>query len=712
MQIRVRDILGRHADEQSQELPGTLVVAPRTVPVRRSDRSASPIGERRATSSLHTDPSLYGGVRPFQAGDSLRRVHWRATARLGMPVSRRYEPARGREVMLAVDVQTLPGPHWQMTWDEPSFESLCIAAASLTRELLDAGASVGLAAASFAGSPQRFAWLPPRASLSQLPRAGQLLARIGPVSSAPLSALLSWLPHRVTPGSGIVLLTSRDPSENLTGAPPAGPDRLPGRADGHRLGGRGPRQDRAAGRAAGLIRTGTATLGGPECVRRGRLGSCCRRPRHWPRGAGWPSCTRRCRPPPANSRGSAPWSSASWPGPAWPGGVAGAGAPPPRRRSGLPLLALAAGAFCWLLDPLVRGDLAVGQPIAALSLHGPAWLGALAFWRGEVHRSVEDDDVIQDRLLRWVLPGLAIPWLVGHAASTGAIEEAFTSAAFVGTVFFIGSAFTAMGLSRLEAVRVVTGSDWRSNRSWVVLVVGIAIAMTLLAAPAAAFLGVPAQALLAAVVGPIQTLLFVLVLLFTPVILLGALLADLIQPLLPEGFGLGQITPPTTLFNARDAASNLPSVLFYIILGALLVFELFVLGVMVWMRHQEKRRMRPWPARHSRSARSSSRPPPATGRRQPPPRDAALHYRSTIPPARIWRRSARSSAMGRWARLPNETPAAHAGRIRSDGMAAGAFARLAAAYQLVRYGALPLSDRERRRSTPRLRALRSWLDRS
>ena len=124
------------------------------------------------------------------------------------------------------------------------------------------------------------------------------------------------------------------------------------------------------------------------------------------------------------------------------------------------------------------------------------------------------------------------------------------------------------------------------------LVVGIAIALTLLAAPAAAFLGVPAKALLAAVVGPIQTLLFVLVLLFTPVILVGALLADLIQPLLPEGFGLGQITPPTTLFNARDAASNLPSILFYIILGSLLVFELFVLGVMVWMRHQEKRRMR------------------------------------------------------------------------------------------------------------------------
>jgi len=410
-----------------------------------------------------------------------------------------------------------------------------------------------------------------------------------------------------------------------------------------------------------------------------------------------------------------------WVGPLEFGVMAGAGMAWGRRRRwrsptaealGLPLLALAAGAFCWLLDPAVRGNLAVGQPVAALSLHGPAWLGAIAFWRGEAHRSTEDDDVIQDRLLRWALPGLAIPWLVGHAVSEGAIEEAFTSAAFVGTIFFIGSAFTAMGLSRLEAVRAVTGSDWRSNRSWVVLVVGIAIALTVLAAPAAAFLGVPAKALLAAVVGPIQTLLFVLVLLLTPVILLGALLADLVQPLLPEGFGLGQIQPPTTLFNARDAASHLPSILFYIILGSLLVFELFVLGVMVWMRHQERRRMRAL-ASEAFEERSIVIPPGGREREMAPPSAPRPSPLPLDDPAGAYVAALSSlDRDGRWARRPNETPAAHAGRIRGEGMDAGAFARLAVAYQLVRYGALPLSARERGRSAPRLRALRSWLDRS
>lgn len=215
VQLRVRDILGRMAANQELELPDTLVVAPRTVAIQHLDRGRSPIGERRARSSLFVDQSLYGGVRPFQAGDSLRRVHWRATARLGTPVSRRYEPARGRDVVLVVDVQTLDGPHWQMTWDEPSFEGLCIAAASLARQLLDDGASVGLAAASFAGSPQRFAWLAPRASLSQMPRAGQLLARIGPVASGPLTGLLTWVTRRVVPGTGVMLLTARHPAQHM-----------------------------------------------------------------------------------------------------------------------------------------------------------------------------------------------------------------------------------------------------------------------------------------------------------------------------------------------------------------------------------------------------------------------------------------------------------------------------------------------------------------
>lgn len=411
----------------------------------------------------------------------------------------------------------------------------------------------------------------------------------------------------------------------------------------------------------------------------------------------------------------------TWMGPVELGVMAWAGMAWGRRRRwnspvaeavGLPLLALAAGAFGWLLDPAVRGALATGQPVAALSLHGAGWVAALAFWRGEVHRSREDDDAIQDRLLRWAVPGLAIPWLIGHVVSSGTLEEDFTAAAFVGTVFFIGSAFTAMGLARLEAVRVTTGSDWRSNQSWVVLVLGIALAVTAVTIPASAFLGVSAHALLTAVLGPLQTFLFLLVLLTTPIILLGALLADLIQPLLPEGFGLGQLTAPSGVFNQRRATEGLPAALFYVIIGSLIAFELFVLGVMIWMRRQERRRMRavggdPF------EERSIVVPPaePRAATEPAPPRRSAPH--TIDDPAGAYLAALESLKRdGRWSRLSHETPAAHATRVRGEGLLTPAFGRLAAAYQLVRYGARPLARREHARSRDRLRAMRAWLNRS
>jgi uncharacterized protein (DUF58 family) len=214
VQLSVRDIFGRVAAEEEVGTADILTVAPKTAAVRHAEHNVSPLGERRARSSLSHDPALIAGVRPFQPGDSVRQIHWRATARLGSLVSRRTEPARGRDVILVLDVQTTDGAVW-LAWDEDLLESLCVAAASLARHLLADGASVGVAAASFAGSPQRFAWLAPRASLAQLPRVGELLARIGPIPSGPMTGLLTWLTRRVPASTSMILITARDPAPFL-----------------------------------------------------------------------------------------------------------------------------------------------------------------------------------------------------------------------------------------------------------------------------------------------------------------------------------------------------------------------------------------------------------------------------------------------------------------------------------------------------------------
>ncbi|MEO8510586.1 MAG: DUF58 domain-containing protein [Chloroflexota bacterium] len=213
--LRVRDVFGRAATETRLELRDAVSIGPRIVPLAGAARGRAPLGQRRTRTGLFHDPALFGGVRPFASGDSLRTVHWRASARLGSPVAKRFEPAHGSTVVIALDVQTLPGAHWEMAWDDDAFEGLCVAAAAIARESLREGAAVGFAAASFTGTPQRIAWLPPRASRDQSAALNDLLARIGPISSGPLGGLLTWLAHRAPGGATIVLLSARDPRPEL-----------------------------------------------------------------------------------------------------------------------------------------------------------------------------------------------------------------------------------------------------------------------------------------------------------------------------------------------------------------------------------------------------------------------------------------------------------------------------------------------------------------
>jgi hypothetical protein len=398
----------------------------------------------------------------------------------------------------------------------------------------------------------------------------------------------------------------------------------------------------------------------------------------------------------------------AWAGMAW--GRRSGWRTPGAEAVGLPLLAVVAGAAAWLLDPLVRQELARGELLAALSMHPAGWVGAVAFWRGETHRSAEDDDAIQDGLLRWGVPGLAIPWAIGHLASSGLVEEEFTAAAFMGTVFFVGTAFTAMGLARLEAVRASTGSDWRRNRSWVGLLVVTAVAITLLSIPAAMILGIPARALLVVILGPLSAILVVLLLLATPVILVAAAIADAIAPLMPEGFGLGEIDFPDFTVDPREVTTQAPVIVFYIIVGLILLIELVIVAAIVWMRWQERKRMRMATA-DPFEERSIVMPPPEE---RPAPTPARAR-RATAPgsdPASAYLQALEALRRdGRWPRQASETPAAHVARTRASGLELPALGRLASAYQLLRYGGRALTGVEATRAQPRLRAVRAWLRR-
>jgi uncharacterized protein (DUF58 family) len=215
VRLRVADLFARETAEEERSLPAGFVVRPRALPVHERLAERSRLGERVAPASLFRDPALFAGVRPYQPGDPLRHVHWKATARTGQTVVKRFDPSRQRELLLAVDVQTVDGPHWLLAYDEDVLEGLCVAAASLARRALADGAACGLAAAVYAGTAQPVAWVPPSGGGDQLGRIADTLARVGAGASAPYERMLASLPRRVGTGATIVALTGRDPERFL-----------------------------------------------------------------------------------------------------------------------------------------------------------------------------------------------------------------------------------------------------------------------------------------------------------------------------------------------------------------------------------------------------------------------------------------------------------------------------------------------------------------
>ncbi len=125
-------------------------------------------------------------------------------------------------------------------------------------------------------------------------------------------------------------------------------------------------------------------------------------------------------------------------------------------RIGLSVLVVLGGAIGWLLAPDARNLLLAGEPLAAIRTHPEGWVAALAVLRGAGYADPETDEARADLLMRWILPLLAIPWLVGGLVAQllgGALVAPFTAAAFIGTVAFAVGGFLAGALIEYALLR-------------------------------------------------------------------------------------------------------------------------------------------------------------------------------------------------------------------------------------------------------------------
>ncbi len=140
--VETGDLFGLHRRYRVVTSSHFLLVYPQVVALEGFDlASRRPIGEVRIAHRLYEDPTRIAGVRRYEAGDPLNRIHWKATARTGVFHSKVYEPSCIVGATLVVDFhQAAYDPH-----QEPYRSELSVtAAASLANAVYEMDQQIGM----------------------------------------------------------------------------------------------------------------------------------------------------------------------------------------------------------------------------------------------------------------------------------------------------------------------------------------------------------------------------------------------------------------------------------------------------------------------------------------------------------------------------------------------------------------------------------------
>ena len=367
---------------------------------------------------------------------------------------------------------------------------------------------------------------------------------------------------------------------------------------------------------------------------------------------------------------------------------------------------LVGGAVGWLTSPEAR-DLLPNLP-AAFDKHLAGWLAGVAVLRGALIEGGERAAEDIEKLLRSVPIGLAAIWGYVEIAAQPPLWLPFAVTALWGTVGFLSAAAVSIGLARLSVLHARV-ADQKQRRAWRLLVAVIGFGIVPIAVPIGILSGVPIAAMLNPVAGPLELVLGLLIL---PLQAIVWVLSEIFRPIAgPLGSFLDELQrrmaergQPQTEQQANDLAT---------IIGlALWAFTIFVVVMAIYYVAQWLLRRRTGfvedladedtDTEHAIVVPTSEKKQAAHGRgRRAAPHDAVAAYLSAL---------AEFEDHPDLARLPSETPAQHATRLRASGAPGAAdLARLAAAYQLARYGERRITLSENVRSVGRFQRVRRLL---
>ncbi len=205
--LETGDLLGYASRVQEYTRVDRLMVYPKVfeldLPPPRAQRL---IGRQRADRVILTDPSRMVGVRAYQAGDPLRHVEWRSSARAGELLVRVFEPTTEPALAIFLDFNT-PGGSWRDD-THAELEFAISIAASLAKWANDRHYPFALFGNGSRGDLGGAVRVPLASDPEQLRRVLEILARALPYHETGIGPLIAREAPRLPLEASVVLVSA------------------------------------------------------------------------------------------------------------------------------------------------------------------------------------------------------------------------------------------------------------------------------------------------------------------------------------------------------------------------------------------------------------------------------------------------------------------------------------------------------------------------
>jgi uncharacterized protein (DUF58 family) len=210
--ISAGDLFGVRSADVRLDSDDALTVYPHIVPLTDLGLPAqTPFGAVSTKQRIFEDPTRLAGVREYQSGDSLRHMHWKATAATGALQVKRFEPAISIEGQILLNLDRRDYTQARVL---TASELAIVTAASIAHNLTEGRQAAGLICNGhdpLADDAQQPLIVPPRKGRAHLMRVLDVLARVQPGEGLPFDQLLrSTSLHMTWGGTAILIVPHAD----------------------------------------------------------------------------------------------------------------------------------------------------------------------------------------------------------------------------------------------------------------------------------------------------------------------------------------------------------------------------------------------------------------------------------------------------------------------------------------------------------------------